>query len=134
MARLMHKAVSSRGDSDDAKTGCSAGLCKCGLAMQNAQFRGTAGVSGNNRGAGFVPAYMNTVTGETVPSRFADGRPAVVHVLEGLPDNWIGARDPHGCVTRAVDGVIAGFLRDGRFFSREAAAQALAASKAGLND
>jgi hypothetical protein len=134
MGRLTHKEVLPCGDCNEAESGRSAGLCECGLAMQNAQFRGTAGVSGNNRGAGFVPAYRNNATGETVPSRFADGRPAVVHVLEGLPDDWIEARDTCGCVTRAMNGVIAGFLRDGRFFTREEAAQVLAASEAGLGD
>lgn len=132
MGRSRPEELPPCADHIDAQSRRPAGLCVRELAIQNAHFQGTAGLSGNNRGAGFVPAYLNTDTGEAVPSCFGDGRLAAVHVLEGLPDGWVAARDEHGCVTRAVIGVIAGFLRDGRFFTREAAAQVLAQSKAGV--
>lgn len=103
------------------------GLCDCELQVQNAEFAGTGGVSPNNRGLGFVPGYLNTHTGETIVSRFADGLPAPVHVLDGLPDGWVAERDATGKVTRAVDSVIAGFLRNGEFFTRNSAAMAAAA-------
>lgn len=127
LGRLTEKGVVPCGDSDGLRSRRPAGLCDCDLQTQNERFAGTGGISGNNRAAGFVPAYLNTATGEALASRFEDGRPAPVHVLDGLPDSWIAGRDARGCVTRTKRDVIAGFLRDGRFFTREAAALALTA-------
>lgn len=127
MGRFADKGVVSCGDGGDARSCRPVGLCDCDLQTQNMQFAGTGGISGNNRAAGFIPAYLNTATGEALASRFGDGRPAPVHVLDGLPDAWVAGRDARGCVTRTTSDVIAGFLFNGRFFTREAAAQALAA-------
>ena len=99
------------------------------LQVQNAEYAGTAGVSRNNRGAGFVPAYRNTETGQTVISRFSDGRPSPVHVLDGLPEAWVSARDASGGVRKVSMHVIAGFVRDGVFYTREAAARVVAAER-----
>ena len=96
------------------------------LRAQNRVFAGTGGVSANNRGAGFVPGFMNTHTGIAVASRFANGQPAPVHVLEGLPAEWITERDAKGLAKKACQGVIAGFLHLGRFYSRDEAARAMA--------
>lgn len=102
------------------------GMRDSDLEAQNETFSGTGGISQHNRVAGFVPAYCNTETGESVASAYADGSPAPVHVLDGLPESWVAARDDDGVVTRAKAGVIAGFLRDGCFYTREAAALELA--------
>lgn len=67
-------------------------------------------------------------TGRSVVSCFADGQPAPVHLLDGLPSEWVEARDAQGNVTKARSGVVAGFLRNGVFFTREAAAQAVKTS------
>ncbi len=91
------------------------------LKNQNTVFDGTMGVSRNNREAGFVPAYFDRASGLAVVSRFADGRPAPVHVLDGLPEEWITQKDATGRVTKVRAGVIAGFLRDGCFYTREEA-------------
>jgi hypothetical protein len=93
------------------------------LKTQNRLFEGTMGISQNNHGAGFVPAYLDLHTGRAVESRFADGRPAPVHLLDGLPAAWVAERAPDGRVVRARDGIVAGFLRDGRFYTREQAAR-----------
>lgn len=95
------------------------------LKKQNALFGGTEGVSQNNRGAGFAPAYRDEASGVAVISSFSDGRPAPVHVLDGLPDGWVLERDVGGHVTKARPGVVAGFLREGRFYTREEAVLAL---------
>lgn len=99
------------------------GLCECDLQSQNTVYAGTGGVSRNNRGAGFFPAYHNRLTGESVISRFADGSPAPVHVLDGLPDDWVARRDEFGNVCCAHDAVVVGFIRAGVFHTREAAAK-----------
>jgi hypothetical protein len=96
------------------------------LRDENRLYQGTRGISQRNRSAGFVPAYLNEASGEAVESRFADGRAAPIHVLDGLPQAWVAERDGHGHVTRTNPGVVAGFLRADRFYTREEAALALA--------
>jgi hypothetical protein len=101
------------------------------LQLEAAAHRGTGGVSCENRTLGFRPAFRDTETGETYPSRFADGRPAPFHLLDGLPEHLVLARDRYGRDSRVIGTIIAGFLRDGIFYTRsEAAALALAAAPA----
>lgn len=95
------------------------------LRLQNSTYAGTGGVSCNNRSAGFVPGYLDTETGVAVVSRFADGRPAPIHVLDGLPEGWVRCRNASGQVAMARSGVIAGFIRGGCFYTREEAARML---------
>ena len=94
------------------------------LRDQNIVFANSAGVSAGNRSKGFVPAFQNTNSGECVVSRFADGSDAPIHVLDGLPRKWITALDEEGHVIAVDKAVIAGFLHDGRFYTREEAAEA----------
>lgn len=95
------------------------------LKQQNARFVNTMGVSQNNRSGGFVPAYYDMTSGVSVESRFANGHSAPVHVLDGLPKEWVAMRDLSGRVAKTRPGVIAGFLRDGRFYTREEAVYAM---------
>jgi hypothetical protein len=95
------------------------------LASENRQYAGTTGISQNNRSAGFLPAFCDLETLAVEPSRFASGAMAPVHVLDGLPAEWIVSRDDNGRVRSLKGSVIAGFLRDGRFYTREQAAQLL---------
>ena len=78
-------------------------------------------MSQENRHLGFAPAYLDTRTGIALPSRYADGVPAPIHVLDGLPPNWVLDRDAMGRVLTARPGVVAGFLRDGCFYTRDEA-------------
>ncbi len=95
------------------------------LCEENRQYRRTAGVSQRNKGMGYVPAFRDCETGRCEPSRFADGSPAPIHLIAGLPDEWVVNRDTAGNATAVKGSVIAGFLRDGRFFTREQVATAL---------
>jgi len=61
-------------------------------------------------------------TGQSEFSRFADGQPAPMHLLDGLPDLWVVKRDAQGRVSALEDTVIAGFIRGGHFYTREQAA------------
>lgn len=81
------------------------------LRRENEAFKDTGGVSGNNRAHGFRPAFLDPATGRVYPSRFADGTPAPIHLLEGLSNE----------VKRMA---ISGFLRGEAFYTREQAAQA----------
>lgn len=97
-------------------------LSKRYLEMEQAANRGSGGVSSDNRHLGFVPAFMDTRTGKVYPCTFADGRPAAFHVLDGLPDELVVARDRYGRPSHVVGTVIAGFSLDSRFYTREQAA------------
>lgn len=96
------------------------------LAAQNHRFRGTGGVSRENRSHGFAPAFRDARTGALYPSRFANGTPAPMHVLDGLPDCVVVRRNPSGQVVQVEHSMVAGFIRDGRFYTREDASRAVA--------
>ncbi len=83
--------------------------------------------SQENRRFGFRPAFFDAATGTVYDSCFADGRPAPVHVLDGLPDEVVAERDSGGEVIAARESVVAGFVRHGCFYSREEAAVAVSA-------
>jgi hypothetical protein len=93
------------------------------LQQENADCRGSGGISSENRSSGLSPAFLDGETGRVHRSRFADGRPAPVHVLDGLPDELVLGRNSFGRVTRAKASVCSGFVRNGRFYTREQAAR-----------
>ncbi|GAB6043600.1 hypothetical protein [Endothiovibrio diazotrophicus] len=94
------------------------------LARENRQFAGTAGVSAAHRNDPFHPAFLDTDTGVIYPSRFADGRPAPCHLLDGLPAHLIHRR-LHGRVLAVKRSIVSGFERAGHFYTREEAARSV---------
>lgn len=95
------------------------------LKKENQRFANSPGISVNNKAYNFLPAFQDIRSGCCLVSRFADGRFAPVHILDGLPEEWIEARKPDGQVIRACPQIISGFLRNGRFYTREEASQAI---------
>lgn len=93
------------------------------LAQENTIFKGGGGVSANNRCLGFQPAFRNNETGCIYASRFADGRLAPIHLIDGLPDELVIARSESGRITSVKTSVQAGFTLNGDFYDREEAAQ-----------
>lgn len=93
------------------------------LRREDRAFEGRGGVSRENRRAGFRPAFCDTATNRIYLSRYGDGRPAPCHLLEGLPEEVVVERDPGGRVCAAKSTLVAGFIRDGLFYSRAQAAQ-----------
>lgn len=93
------------------------------LERENETHRGGGGVSIENRSLGFVPAFMDAETGAVYRSRFADGRPAPIHLLDGLPEGVVITRTREGRVVRVKQSIASGFARDGRFFTREEASR-----------
>src|SRR4051812_22539025 len=75
---------------------------------------------------GFRPAFFDFATQRLYLSRFADGRLAPVHLLDGLPDEAVVDRAASGRVLTPRASLVAGFERDGDFYTREAAAKVLA--------
>ncbi|MDN5849391.1 MAG: hypothetical protein L0H63_07070 [Nitrococcus sp.] len=92
------------------------------FAEDSQAFQGTRGASTNNRSLGFVPAFLDTDTGVVYISRNPNGTLAPCHCLDGLPDTLIAGRDSKGRVQAVKGSVIAGFERNGCFFTREQAA------------
>ena len=92
------------------------------LKTENRQFAGTRGVSQENRSTGFVPAFIDHRTGKVYLSRFANGRQAPVHLLDGLPDELVLQRSDSGRVLAVRDTLESGFVRNSRFYTRSQAA------------
>jgi len=105
-------------------------LSKRYLELEQAAHRGTGGCSSENRHLGFVPAFMDTRTGKVYGCTFADGRPAAFHILDGLPDELVVARDRYGRPSQVVGTVTSGFTLDNRFYTREQAAAQVSRSEA----
>lgn len=95
------------------------------LHQENVAFHETGGVSSENRNSGFLPAFLDTATGTVYFARYADGRLAPMHLLDGLPQELVIMRSATGRVMAVKESVIAGFVRCGLFFTREQAAAAV---------
>ena len=96
------------------------------IQHENAVHAGGGGVSANNTRLGFRPAFLDFATQRIYPSRFADGRLAPFHLLDGLPEEVVAERSPSGRVITAKSTLISGFVRNGFFYTRSAAAKAAA--------
>ena len=96
------------------------------LKRENQVHAGTGGRSQGNAGLGFKPAFLDFATQTIYPSRFADGRLAPFHILDGLPEEVVVDRLPSGRVIAAKATLLSGFVRNGFFYTRTAAARAVA--------
>ncbi len=94
-------------------------LSRATLVAENRTFAGTGGVSAECRGLGFAPGFLDKRTGAVYRSAFANGLPAPIHVLDGLPADLIAERSACGRACRLIEEVISGFIRDGRFYTRD---------------
>jgi hypothetical protein len=95
------------------------------LKRENLVHAGTGGRSQANSSLGFRPAFYDFATQKIYPSRFADGRLAPFHLLDGLPDEAVADRAPNGRVISGKATLISGFVREGFFYTRTAAARAV---------
>lgn len=102
------------------------------LTRENFRYMGTGGVSANNRSQGFVPAFKDAETGIIYKSRFANGMPAPVHMLAGLPEELVEVHEELSTNLSLKSSVISGFIREETFYSREEARQATAEGVAAL--
>jgi hypothetical protein len=97
------------------------------LARENESFRGSGGRSEENRDYGFRPAFFDYASQKVYLSRFADGTLAPMHIMDGLPEEVVVDRTPAGRVLRTRASLVSGFERNGMFYTRKAAARAVAA-------
>ena len=93
------------------------------LRRQNVEFAGTYGISNANRRAKFVPAFRDLETDRVEIARLRNGQPATMHLICGLPEEWAVDHDEHGSICRVKPSIVAGFVREGIFYSREQAAR-----------
>ncbi|HSN22184.1 MAG TPA: hypothetical protein VLS49_15990 [Usitatibacter sp.] len=96
------------------------------LQEENCVHSASGGRSEDNCGLGFRPAFLDFETQTVYPCRFANGMLAPFHVLDGLPDEVVIDRTPSGRVVAAKATLISGFVRNGFFYTRTAAARAAA--------
>jgi hypothetical protein len=54
------------------------------LRKQNQIFRGTGSVSEKNRSQGFIPTFYDSKSHQAHISRFANGTPVPIHILDGF--------------------------------------------------
>jgi hypothetical protein len=95
------------------------------LRAQSDAYRGTGGCSEENGDFGFRPAFRDDDTGMVYRARFLDGNPAPFHVLDGLPNEVVVSRAESGRVTAVKGSLVSGFIRLGRFYTRDEAAAAV---------
>ena len=95
------------------------------LRHENLVFRGTGGISQENHGTGFRPAFLDSETGIVYASCYASGEPAPFHLLDGLPEELVLERHATGRVAAVKQSVISGFVLRERFYTRDQAAQAV---------
>ncbi|HUL92287.1 MAG TPA: hypothetical protein VLV56_08045 [Burkholderiales bacterium] len=96
------------------------------LHLENILHAGSGGRSQENAGLGFNAAFLDCDTMTIYRSCFRDGRPAPMHLLDGLPAEVVVHRAPSGRVLAAKASLVSGFERNGFFFTRAAAARAAA--------
>ncbi len=104
------------------RIGRNAAVTEQSLERENLRHRGTGGTSAENQSLGFQPAFVDRETRAIYLSRFADGRPAPCHVLDGLPRELVLWRRACGRVAAVKPSLVSGFVRDGCFYTREEAA------------
>lgn len=105
-------------------------VCSTELQLRNRLFSGTGGRSQENHGLGFRPAFMDTDTLTVYASCFADGHPAPIHLIDGLPGVLFDEPPSSGRAATLKASVISGFVRDACFYSRDEAALDVSTSRA----
>jgi hypothetical protein len=91
------------------------------LNKEVAKYRGTGGISTEAKANKFKPAFKDQETGKIYPSTTESGKPAGVHLLEGLPEDVVTTRHEDGEIDGVKDSIISGFIKDGKFFTRDEA-------------
>ena len=66
---------------------------------------------------GFIPAFKNLEDEQVHLSLDECGEISVMHLFDHLPDHWIYERDEGGRALSLQPSIIAGFMRNARFYT-----------------
>ena len=105
-------------------------VCHLKTVLGKRRQCGNPGMPGQNPLSSFPGLFHQSRNGTVYQSRFSDGRHAPVHVMAGLPSKLALKISATGRVVALIDSVVAGFLRDGHFYSRREAADYTAPGEA----
>lgn len=94
------------------------------LRHENLAFAGTNGISQNSSRSGFKPAFLNCNSGRVEISRMESGMPAPFHLIDWLPEEWAASTRKDGTIKSLIPGIVSGFSRNGKFYTREQTASA----------
>lgn len=81
-------------------------------------YREQPDMAANPALTGFLPAFLDLDTQETHLAVDEHGRLADRHLVDNLPSHWVSERDQAGRITALKDHIIAGFMRQERFYTR----------------
>lgn len=99
------------------------------ITIQHIQALNLYLYSGNKseriRAQGFMPAFYNSDSLTAEVSRFTDGQVAPIHLLDGLPNEWVAARNASGKIVALKGSVEAGYLYEGVFYTAEQVTETL---------
>ena len=87
------------------------------LAEQRGVYDKLGGSVFRDASFGFMPAFMDLKNREIHLSAYADGMPSVIHIFDGLPGHWVEEWDDQGKAVALKSTVIAGFMRNGSFYT-----------------
>lgn len=118
---MKHNPMDKLGDSGGWGSGATP-LTPETILDERRRYRETGGESSVCAQEGFVPAFRDDDTGAVYRACFRDGRPAPMHLLDGLPDTVVLSRNPKGRVLAVKPSLTSGFLLCGCFYSRAEAA------------
>ena len=93
------------------------------LLQENLVYTGTSGISANAKHLHLMPAFQDAETGRVEIARLPNGRPATMHLIVGLPEEWAVDHDACGHISAIKASVVAGFARGDVFYTREQAAE-----------
>ncbi len=92
------------------------------VTQESTPYQGTCGESAVACQHQFVPAFCNRADGRVELARLPNGKPAPMHLIAALPKTWASRCDERGNVLELIDSIVAGFVKNGRFYTREEAA------------
>lgn len=87
------------------------------LEKQETTYQKISGFNLSSLCVGLVPAFRDLSTNETHLSMNADGIISPIHLVEGLPIDWVTEWDTSGFPVSLRPGIIAGFFRGEKFFT-----------------
>jgi len=89
------------------------------LEKQESTYRKISGMNMSDLCVGFIPAFRDIETQETHLSMTQEGCISPIHLIEGLPLDWVTEWDVAGHAKTLKRSVIAGFFRGDEFYTLE---------------